>query len=59
VNNDTLKDLVVQRVNAGLIRVEGLKAGMQTLRMSGWRKVHAGVTTLDEVARTTAGDIIG
>jgi general secretion pathway protein E/type IV pilus assembly protein PilB len=58
VNNDLLKELVVQRVNAGLIRREGLKAGMQTLRQSGWRKVHAGVTTLDEVCRTTAGDII-
>jgi general secretion pathway protein E/type IV pilus assembly protein PilB len=58
VNNDTLKELVVQRVNAGLIRVEGLKAGMQTLRQSGWRKVHAGITTLEEVGRTTAGDIV-
>ncbi|MSR52971.1 MAG: type II/IV secretion system protein [Gemmataceae bacterium] len=59
VNNDALKELIVQRVNAGLIRREGLKAGMQTLRQAGWRKVHAGVTTLDEVGRTTAGDIVG
>ena len=58
VNNDLLKELVVQRVNAGLIRVEGLKAGMLTLRQDGWRKVHRGLTTLDEVCRTTAGDII-
>lgn len=58
VNNDVLKELVVQRVNAGLIRAEGLKAGMVTLRQDGWRKVHMGNTTLDEVCRTTAGDII-
>jgi general secretion pathway protein E/type IV pilus assembly protein PilB len=58
VNNDVLKELVVQRVNAGLIRAEGLKAGMLTLRQDGWRKVHLGQTTLDEVCRTTAGDII-
>ncbi|MBM3980204.1 MAG: type II/IV secretion system protein [Planctomycetes bacterium] len=57
VNNDVIKDLVVQRVNAGVIRMEALKAGMVTLRQDGWRKVLAGITTVDEVARTTAGDI--
>jgi general secretion pathway protein E/type IV pilus assembly protein PilB len=31
---------------------------MMTLRQDGWRKVHMGNTTLDEVCRTTAGDII-
>jgi general secretion pathway protein E/type IV pilus assembly protein PilB len=57
VTNDVIKDLVVQRVNAGVIRLEGLKAGMVTLRQDGWRKVLNGTTTIDEVARTTAGDI--
>ena len=58
MNSDVLKELIVQRVNAGLIRTEALKAGMLTLRQDGWRKVHSGITTLDEVCRTTAGDII-
>jgi type II secretory ATPase GspE/PulE/Tfp pilus assembly ATPase PilB-like protein len=31
---------------------------MITLRQDGWRKVLAGNTTVDEVARATAGDII-
>jgi general secretion pathway protein E/type IV pilus assembly protein PilB len=57
INNDVIKDLVVQRVNAGVIRLEALKAGMVTLRQDGWRKVLNGTTTIDEVARTTAGDI--
>src|SRR5207253_3485124 len=57
VTNDVIKDLVVQRVNAGVIRLEGLKGGMVTLRQDGWRKVLNGTTTIDEVARTTAGDI--
>ena len=57
VNNDVIKDLVVQRVNAGVIRLEALKAGMVTLRQDGWRKVLNGITTIDEVARTTASDI--
>ncbi len=47
----------MQRVNAGVIRLEALKAGMVTLRQDGWRKVLNGTTTIDEVTRTTAGDI--
>jgi general secretion pathway protein E/type IV pilus assembly protein PilB len=59
VNNDKLKDMIVQRVNAGVIRHEALKSGnMRTLRQDGWQKVQLGQTTIDEVARTTAGDII-
>jgi general secretion pathway protein E/type IV pilus assembly protein PilB len=58
VTNDTIRELVVNRVNAGVIRHEAMKAGMKTLRQDGWRKVLAGVTTVDEVARVTAGDIV-
>jgi general secretion pathway protein E/type IV pilus assembly protein PilB len=57
VNNDVIKELVVQRVNAGVIRLEALKSGMITLRQDGWRKVLNGTTTVDEVGRVTAGDI--
>jgi general secretion pathway protein E/type IV pilus assembly protein PilB len=56
VTNDVIRDLIGQRVNAGVIRLEALKAGMITLRQDGWRKVLTGTTTIDEVARTTAGD---
>jgi general secretion pathway protein E/type IV pilus assembly protein PilB len=60
VNNDKIKDMVVQRVNAGVIRHEALRSGgMRTLRADGWKKVQNGTTTIDEVARTTAGDVIG
>jgi type II secretory ATPase GspE/PulE/Tfp pilus assembly ATPase PilB-like protein len=57
VTNDVIRDLIVQRVNAGVIRLEALKAGMITLRQDGWRKVLNGTTTVDEVTRNTAGDI--
>ena len=57
INTDVIKELVVQRVNSGVIRLEGLKGGMITLRQDGWRKVLNGTTTIDEVTRTTAGDI--
>jgi general secretion pathway protein E/type IV pilus assembly protein PilB len=58
VSGDYIKDLVQQRVNANKIRLEALKAGMITLRQDGWRKVLQGLTTVDEVARVTAGDIV-
>ena len=55
VTNDVIRDLIVQRVNAGVIRLEALKAGMITLRQDGWRKVLNGTTTVDEVARVDGG----
>jgi type II secretion system protein E len=57
VNTDVVKDLVVQRVNASVIRMEALKQGMRTLRQDGFWKCLNGTTTLDEVGRTTAGDL--
>jgi len=57
INSDVIKELIGQRVNSGVIRLEALKAGMVTLRQDGWRKVLSGVTTIDEVGRVTAGDI--
>ncbi len=57
VTGDSIRDMCVQRVNASVIRKQALKEGMITLRQDGWRKVLAGKTTMDEVARVTAGDI--
>jgi len=58
VNNDAIKEMIVQRVNAQVIRKAALANGMITLRADGWRKVLKGATTIDEVARVTAGDIV-
>ncbi|HEY3789387.1 MAG TPA: ATPase, T2SS/T4P/T4SS family [Urbifossiella sp.] len=57
INNDVIRDLIVQRVNSNIIRLEALKGGMITLRQDGWRKVLSGMTTVEEVARVTAGDM--
>ncbi|HEY8504869.1 MAG TPA: type II secretion system ATPase GspE [Gemmataceae bacterium] len=57
VINDLLKEMIVQRLNAGAIRGEALRAGLVTLRQDGFRKVQMGITTLEEVSRVTAGDI--
>jgi general secretion pathway protein E/type IV pilus assembly protein PilB len=58
ITGDSIRDMVVQRVNAAVIRNQALKEGMLTLRQDGWRKVLLGQTTIDEVGRVTAGDII-
>jgi general secretion pathway protein E/type IV pilus assembly protein PilB len=57
VTGEQMRELVSQRVNAGVIRHEAMKAGMITLRQDGWRKVTLGQTAVDEVARVTAGDL--
>jgi type II secretion system protein E len=58
ITQDTIREMCVQRANAHAIRTQALKEGMITLRQDGWRKVQAGLTTIEEVARTTQGDII-
>lgn len=58
VTTDLIREMCVQRVNANVIRKHAIKEGMITLRQDGWRKVQSGVTTVDEVARVTAGDIL-
>ena len=58
MNTDHIKELIVQRTNANQIRLEAFKAGMRTLRQDGWRKVLSGATTIEEVARMTASDVI-
>jgi len=57
MNTDLIRDLVVQRVNSSVIRLEALKNGMRTLRQDGWQKTLLGRTTFDEVGRVTAGDL--
>jgi type II secretion system protein E len=58
LTGDTIRDLCVQRASASAIRNQALKEGMITLRQDGWRKVLKGITTTEEVARATKGDII-
>jgi len=57
MTGDTIREMCVQRLNASAIRNQALKEGMITLRQDGWRKVLNGITTIDEVAGATQGDI--
>ncbi len=51
--------MCVEQKSSTDIRDYALKAGMATLRSSGWEQVIAGVTSVDEVVRITRGDIVG
>jgi general secretion pathway protein E len=51
--DDTIRDLIMQRANANMIKSAAVKAGMRTLLQHGSRKVFEGLTTAEEVLRVT------
>ena len=53
VLNDALRDRVAANPNVTEFRRMCVEGGMVTLRQDGYRKVQAGVTTVDEVLRVT------
>lgn len=52
--DDAIREMVVAREASGLIKAKAVESGMRTLRQDGVLKVQRGVTSLEEVARTTA-----
>ena len=56
--DEGVRDLCVERASSSRIRQHGLENGMTTLRDSGWLKVAAGVTDVEEIARITKGDLV-
>jgi type IV pilus assembly protein PilB len=53
---DPLKELVLQGASAAEIKTEMIRGGVQSLRMAGIQKILEGVTTPEEVLRTTVED---
>jgi len=54
--DDTLRDLIMRRVDVAQFRKEAFARGMKTLIQDGLEKVKAGVTSLDEVAALMVED---
>ncbi|NMB76972.1 MAG: type IV-A pilus assembly ATPase PilB [Myxococcales bacterium] len=54
---EPLKELVLNGASAAELKMEAIKHGMRSLRMSGLQKIREGVTTVDEVVRVTAKDL--
>jgi general secretion pathway protein E len=56
VVEDELRALIVNRAPLDEIRQLARRQGMIPLRMDGWTKVCAGITTIDELLRVTSDD---
>jgi general secretion pathway protein E len=53
---DRIREQIIQRVGASVIKQEAMKRGLRSLRIDGVKKVLEGVTSLDEVLRVTQID---
>jgi general secretion pathway protein E/type IV pilus assembly protein PilB len=56
VIDDEVRKLINERVPSNVLRARAREMGMRTLREDGARKVVSGLTTAEEVIRTTVGD---
>jgi type IV pilus assembly protein PilB len=54
--NNQIRELAFKRSSAGDLRQAARSSGMRTLLEDGKRKIFRGVTTLDDVARTTQAE---
>jgi general secretion pathway protein E/type IV pilus assembly protein PilB len=57
VVDDEARKLIYEKAPASVLRLRAREMGMRTLREDGCRKVLAGLTTPEEVIRTTLADI--
>jgi type IV pilus assembly protein PilB len=54
--DDEMRDLIVKHASTQLLRAEGRKRGMRSLRQSGLLAIYDGITTLEEVVRETISE---
>jgi type II secretory ATPase GspE/PulE/Tfp pilus assembly ATPase PilB-like protein len=54
---EEIRQLVLERASANIIRQKAMSQGMQILRECGWQKVHEGITTIEEVLRVTQEEL--
>jgi len=52
--SDNIKNLISKHADTKLLREEALKEGMKLLSEDGLEKACLGITTLDEILRTTS-----
>jgi type II secretory ATPase GspE/PulE/Tfp pilus assembly ATPase PilB-like protein len=57
VIDDEARKLIYEKVPATVLRARARETGMRTLREDGTRKVLAGLTTADEVIRSTMAEV--
>jgi len=53
VLNEAVRPLILGRAASSTMATRAIEQGMRTLRIDGWNKVKAGITTIEEVLRVT------
>jgi general secretion pathway protein E/type IV pilus assembly protein PilB len=56
VTNEEIRQMMTQKGTSEAIKQVAIRNGMETMRMDGWNKVMAGITTIDEIVRVTKAD---
>lgn len=56
VMTESIRPLILARSAASTISQKAIEMGMRTLRIDGWEKVKAGITTIEEVLRVTQSE---
>ncbi|MFQ5451130.1 MAG: GspE/PulE family protein, partial [Nitrospinaceae bacterium] len=56
VVDESIRQLILSKATAQIIREAARKSAMRTLREDGWRKVIRGITTVEEILRVTLND---
>jgi type II secretory ATPase GspE/PulE/Tfp pilus assembly ATPase PilB-like protein len=54
--DDEARKLIYEKVPSSVLRARARQAGMRSLREDGIRKVLSGMTTVEEVVRSTVAD---
>ena len=54
--NEEVRAMALKQASTSEIRRLAIQLGMKSLREDGWRKVAAGLTTVEEVIRLTQED---
>ncbi len=58
VIDENIRELILKKSTAQIIRDQARQRGMTTLREDGWDKVVKGITTVEEILRVTQNDRI-
>lgn len=56
--DDEIRNLILAKTSAHIIKEKARERGMATLRDDGWKKVREGLTTVSEVVRVTTAEVI-
>ncbi len=54
--SEAIRRLIIKRASAAVIKNQAISEGMKSLRMAGIDKAREGITTLEEVLRSTSDD---